>query len=184
MMLLVLAAVTGCASIPGETGREQAENVDALVVRTLADLYAQEPDTRHEIGNCVGYVIMQGKITKVPFVGAGSGYGVAIDKVTGDKTYLEVTRFDIGGGYGLRNLRPVIVFHDEIKFKKFIKGVWTMSAGAEASAKNKDSGAAGGAGSGDLPSEKGYSVHIITDEGLSVTWTVGIFHVEAVKLKE
>ena len=59
-----------------------------------------------------------------------------------------------------------------------------MSAGAEASAKSEAKGAAGGAGSGDLPTDKGYSVHIITDEGLSVTWTVGLFHVEPVKLKE
>jgi hypothetical protein len=30
---------------------------------------------------------MSGKITKVPFVGAGSRYGVAIDNKTGEKTY-------------------------------------------------------------------------------------------------
>jgi len=154
------------------------------VERTLPDLYKQEPKTKEDIANSVGYVILSGNITKIPWFGAGSGYGVAINNKTGEKTYLEVTRFDVGGGYGARSLRPVIIFQDEKKFKTFIKGVWTMSAGAEASAKVKETGAAGGGGSSDLPVDKGYSVHLITDAGVSATITVGLIHVAPVKLKE
>ena len=182
-LISLAVGMSGCASIPGKTGEEQSEAIDALAERTLQDLYKQEPKSKEEIGNSVGYAIMNNKFMKIPIVGAGSGYGVAINNKTGEKTYLEITRFDVGGGYGARSVRPVIIFQDEKKFKVFIKGVWSAKAGAEAAAKLKETGTTGGAGSGDLPVDKGYSVHLITDAGVSVTWTVGVLRVKPVKLK-
>lgn len=180
---LLVVGMSGCASIPGNTGQEQAQAIDALVKRTLADLYKQKPKTKESVANSAGYAIMTGKITKIPFVGAGSGYGAAINNKTGEKTCLEITKLDIGGGWGVRNVRPVIIFQSEKKFKEFIKGMWNVKAGAEAAAKVKEAGTAGGAGSGDLAGKKGYSVYLITDAGVSVTWTVGVIHVKPVKLK-
>lgn len=171
----------GCASVPGKTGEEQAESVDELVKRTLADLYKQEPKTKEEIAQSVGYVIMNNKITKIPLVGAGSGYGVGITAKTGEKTYLKMARFDIGGGWGVRGVRPVVIFQDEKKFKDFIDGEWMANAGAEAAAKVGDAGVAGG---GDLPGNKGYSIYMITDAGVSATVTAGVIHVKPIRLKE
>ncbi len=88
-LLTLVAGMSGCAGIPGATGGEQAETIDALVERTLADLYKQEPKAREAVANSVGYVVMNNKITKIPVVGAGSGYGVAI-KIIGD---LEIKGF-------------------------------------------------------------------------------------------
>jgi len=176
--------MSGCASIPGKTGEEQAETIEALVERTLADLYNQEPKAKNAIADSVGYVVMNNKITKIPVVGAGSGYGVAINTKTGEKTYLKMARFDVGGGWGARAVRPVLIFLDEKKFNDFIDGLWEAQAGAEAAAKVGETGAAGGAGSGDLPGNKGYSVHMITDAGVSATATAGIIRVKPVKLKE
>jgi len=183
-LFFFLVAMSGCASIPGKTGEEQAETIDALVERTLADLYKQEPKAKEAIANSAGYVVMNNKITKIPIVGAGRGYGVAITTRTGEKTYIKMARFDVGGGWGARAVRPVLIFLDEKKFKDFIDGVWEAQAGAEAAAKVGETGAAGGAGSGDLPGNKGYSVHMITDAGVSATATAGIIRVKPVKLKE
>ena len=77
-----------------------------------------------------------------------------------------------------------MIFQDEKKFKGFIDGVWKVQAGAEAAAKVGESGAAGGAGSGDAPGAKGYSIHIITDAGVSATVTMGIIHVSPVTLEK
>jgi lipid-binding SYLF domain-containing protein len=183
-LLFLFAGLTGCAGVPGETREEQVQTIDELVERTLPDLYKQEPETREEIANSVGYIVMNNKITKVPIVGAGSGYGVAIDNRTGEKTYITMTRFDVGGGWGARSVRPVLIFQDEKKYKDFIDGEWEAQAGAEASAKVGESGAAGGAGSGNLPGDKGYSIHMITDAGVSATATAGVIHIRAVKLKQ
>jgi lipid-binding SYLF domain-containing protein len=160
------------------------QTIDELVERTLSDLYRQEAETRQEIADSVGYAIMINTIVKVPLVGVGSGYGVAINNKTGERTYLKMERFDLGGGLGARSERPVVIFQEEEKFKDFIDGTWSANAGAEAAAKVGEAGAAGGVGSGDLPGNKGYSLHLITDAGVSATATVGVIRVKPIKLKE
>lgn len=184
LLVFIIVGLSGCTSIPGETGAEQVETIDALVERTLADLYQQEPNTREAIANSVGYVVASTTITKVPIVGVGSGYGVAINTRTKEKTYLKMARFDVGGGWGARSLRPVVIFQDEKKFKDFIDGVWEAQAGAEAAAKVGETGAAGGAGTGDVANDKGYTIHFITDAGVSATATAAIIRVTPVKLKQ
>jgi hypothetical protein len=128
-------------------------------------------------------VVASTKITKIPFVGAGSGYGIAINTKSGEKTYLKMTRFDVGGGWGARALRPVVIFQDEKKFNSFINGIWEVQAGTEVAAKAGEKGAAGGAGTGAI-GEKGYTVHILTDAGVSATATAGVLRVYPVKLKK
>jgi hypothetical protein len=174
--------LSGCASAPGKTGAEQAEAVDALVDRTLADLYKQEPAAKEAIASSVGYVVMSNKITKIPIVGAGVGYGVAIDTKTGNKTYMKLARFDVGGGWGVRALRPVLIFTDAKVFQDVLKGVWHGQVGAEAAAKVGDSGAAGGGGSDNAGKDKGYTMKVITDAGVSATVTLAVIHLKPVDL--
>jgi hypothetical protein len=180
---LLIFGMSGCASIPGNTEAQQKKTIDDLVERTLPGLYKQDPKTKEEIAHSVGYAIMENDIVKVPVFGEGSGYGVAINNRTGEKTYITMTRFDIGGGDGGRIVRPVVIFQSEQKFKDFIEGEWSVGAGAEAAAKVGATGAAGGAGSGDA-SDKGYTIHMITDSGVAATATVDIIHVSPVKLKK
>jgi hypothetical protein len=179
-----LLLMTGCASIPGNTRTEQVETIDALVKRTLDDLYKQNPKTKEEISHSVGYVIMNNKITKVPVVGVGAGYGVAIHTKTGEQTYLRMGRFDVGGGWGARSLRPVLIFQNEKKFTDLISGEWSGNMGAEAAAKVGDAGAAGGGGAGDLGKDKGYSTYTITDAGVSATVTAGVIRIAPIKLRK
>jgi lipid-binding SYLF domain-containing protein len=181
-LVLLIVGMSGCASIPGNTAAQQAQTIDDLVDRTLPDLYKQDPKTKEEIANSVGYAIMENDIVKVPVFGEGSGYGVAINNKTGQRTYITMTRFDIGGGDGGRIVRPVVIFQSEQKFKDFTEGAWSVGAGAEAAAKVGTTGAAGGAGSSDA-SDKGYTIHMITDSGVAATATVDIIHVSPVKLK-
>ncbi len=183
-MIVAGFLVAGCATVPGKTRQEQVETIEGLVSRTLADLYKQHPAAKEEIAKSVGYAIMNNKITKVPVFGAGTGYGVAIDNKTHQPTYIRMTRFDMGGGWGARSVRPVLVFHDEKKFHHFVNGIIKGEMGAEAAAKVGETGAAGGAGSGNLPGNKGYSTYLITDAGVSATVTMGVIRVKPIKLKK
>lgn len=183
-LAFVIFIIAGCATVPGKTGQEKVKTIDELVSRTLTDLYKQEPNTKEGIARSVGYAIMNNKITKIPLVGAGGGYGVAINNKTGEKTYIKMTRLDLGGGWGARTVRPVVIFYDEKLFNKFIKGDWSANMGVEAAAKVGETGAAGGAGSGDIPTNKGYSAHLITDAGVSATVTMGVIRVKPIKLKK
>ncbi|UZE96358.1 lipid-binding SYLF domain-containing protein [Alkalimarinus alittae] len=183
MLALVAFVLSGCGSIPGDTKAEQVETIDSLVDRTLADLYKQDSATEEEVAHSVGYIIMHNKITKVPMVGAGAGYGVAIETKTQKRTYLHMARFDVGGGWGARSLRPVLIFQKKDVFDDFINGKWEAQAGAEMAAKVGETGAAGGGGSSDLP-DQGYTIHMITDAGVSASVTAGILRVKPIKLKE
>jgi lipid-binding SYLF domain-containing protein len=182
--LFLIAGLSGCANVPGESREDQVQTIDELVERTLSDLYKQEEDARQKIADSVGYAIMTNTIVKVPLVGVGRGYGVAIDNKTQERTYIKMERFDLGGGLGARSERPVVIFRDEERFKEFIEGTWSANAGAEAAAKVGEAGAAGGVGSGDLGGDKGYSVYLITDAGVSATLTVGVIRVKPIELKE
>jgi hypothetical protein len=174
----------GCASIPGETREEQASHIDALLERTLQDLYRQYPETEKEVTESVGYVILNNKLTKIPVFGAGAGHGAAVDTGSGQKTYLILRRLDFGAGWGARSVRPVLIFQDEKKFREFIDGDFEASMGAEASAKVGDTGAAGGAGGGNRSGSRGYSMYVLTDAGVSATFSAAIVRVKPVRLKK
>src|SRR5262245_63614370 len=106
-MLAALLLSAGCASVPGKTGEEQAIAIEDLEKRTLADVQAQDSTATEKLEHCAGYVILNNKLTKIPLIGVGAGYGVALDKATGTRTYLRMRRFDIGAGWGVRVVRPV-----------------------------------------------------------------------------
>lgn len=182
LLASLLVYTVGCATIPGDTGEEQAMEVDSLVTRTLADLEKQEPKTKDEITQSVGYVIMNNKLTKIPLVGVGAGYGVGIDTKSGKRTYLRMRRFDIGAGWGARAVRPVLIFQDEEKFRKYIDGEWDATIGAEATAKAGDKG--GGGGGGTSGGNAGYTSYLITDTGVSATASLAVMRVKRVKLKK
>ena len=105
-----LVGLAGCASIPGKTGQEQAVSIEELETKTLADVQKLHPNTTEELAAAAGYVIMNNKLTKIPLVGVGGGYGVGVDKRTGERTYLKMSRFDIGAGWG----ETVAAGHEEL----------------------------------------------------------------------
>jgi hypothetical protein len=78
----------------------------------------------------------------------------------------------------------VVIFQDEKKFEAFMDGRRSATGGGEASAIVGQAGAAGGAGSGDLPGDRGYSTHLITDAGVPAMVTVAVIRVKPAKLKE
>lgn len=177
-------ALAGCASIPGKTGPEQAVTIEELETKTLADVQKLHPNTTEELAAAVGYVIMNNKLTKIPIVGVGGGYGVGVDKRSGERTYLKMSRFDIGAGWGARSVRPVLIFHDSTKFAKYVDGEFDASIGAEASAKVGESGAAGGGAGEPANKDLGYTSYLITDTGVSATASLAIVRVKRVKLKK
>lgn len=180
---LLLSAI-GCASIPGKTGEEQAVTIEELEQRTLADVQKQEPQAANELAGCVGYVIMNNKLTKIPLVGVGSGYGVGVNKQSGERTYLRMRRFDIGAGLGARALRPVMIFHDAEKFREFINGDFDAKIGAEASAKVGEKGGAGGGAGDGVKEDPGYTSYVITDAGVSATASLAMIRVKQIELKK
>lgn len=184
-LLLSALLLAGCSAIPGKTQQEQVHNVDQLLERTLADVKRAHPEAAEQLTRAAGYVVMDNTLTKIPVVGVGSGYGVAVDSHSGARSYLRMRRFDFGAGWGVRHIRPVLIFFDAEKFQRFADGDFEMRLAAEASAKVEQVGMAGTVGGGVQQSEKaGYVAYLMTDAGVSATWALGFIRVKPVELRK
>lgn len=181
---VVAAVVTGCASIPGKTPTEQIASLEKLHKETLDELYREYPEAREQIKKSAGYVIMDNSVVKIPMFGAGSGYGIAINRIKKTQSYVKMLRLDIGWGGGARHVRPVLIMYDQKEFESFVKGKWIFNSGGEASAKAGDTGSAGRASSNELEREKTHDFYLLTEAGVSATFTAAVIHVRDVKIEE
>ena len=158
------ACLSGCASLSLE---ERAE-LDALAEANLEAMAVTHAELEGKLKECLGYVALDAYAVKIPIIGWGGGKGVVVDNADGGKTYIKVSRLDMGGGGGIREFDVVILLNDEKLLRQAKTGKRTFGAGAEASA-----GKAGVEGSsGQLKVNKPYELFIRSERGASVTWTL------------
>ena len=97
--ILVLSA---CTTIPVDQRAEIRNEVDQTAVETVARVVAEDATVQDAIDQSVGYMVGRMSATKVPIVGGGYGLAVLHDQEKGTRTYLDITRFDLGLGNDLR----------------------------------------------------------------------------------
>ena len=165
-LMVILSLTTGCAQLTlDEKNRARAE-IDLMAKTTIDALIKDNPSIKDALEKAKGYAVVNWKVTKIPIVGAGGGNGVIVDKRTGERVYIKVSRFDLGGGWGARSYKNLVITQDEDLLDSAKKGGFKFDAGAEASA-----GTAGaGGGAGDL--NKSMETHVLLDGGGSATATV------------
>jgi hypothetical protein len=159
----------GCATLaPDERDAKKAE-LDEMADTTIETLAAAKPHAREVLDQSVGYMVIDLKVTKIPVFGAGKGYAVVVDRRTGSRSYLQVSRFEIGGGLGAQAFKVIVVFSDAGLLEKAEGGAWHYDAGAEL---------AGGSSSGSEEaahsSSKGFHAYRIAEGGAAATVTVRI----------
>jgi len=89
----------------------------------------------------------------------GGGNGVAVNKKTGEHTYMKMGTVGVGLGLGAKKYQVVFLFQDEQTFRNFVDKGWQADAGASA--------VAGGSGAGVTTGfVNGMAVYQITDKGL------------------
>ncbi len=140
---------------------------DAMGDDAVARLIEQTPELESVFDEAVGYAVVDMRVTKVPLVGAGGGNGVVVDKRDGSRSYVQVRRLDLGGGYGARSFKMVLAFTDGDQLEKLASGKMNFDAGAEASAGGAS--ADGGASSG---ADAGFTSYVLAEGGASATVTV------------
>ena len=168
-MLFVLTACSSMTVSERETKRNQ---LDEMAATAIAGLVKQDEDLQKELDDSLGYAVANMKLTKVPIVGAGGGEGVFVNKKTNKRIYFTVSRFDIGGGWGARSFKILLVFETQEMLDRFDGGVWEFQAGVEASA-----GTAAAEGSSGALNE-GYTVHVLSDGGASATATARVIRIK------
>ncbi len=133
---LSLVAMAACSISPkGKTEAEKIAYLDKMERESLQRLFEERPRTKELVEGAAGYVVLREGVTKVPLIGWGSGYGVAVNNRTGRRTYLRNSRYEIGWGYGVRKYRVIFVFQDRNLFREMEKGKYKFEVGAEATAR-------------------------------------------------
>lgn len=160
---LLLAA---CASTSSEKYDPTRGELDAMGEKAIATFVAAKPQVQGLLDHSVGYTVVNMSVTKIPGIGTGAGYGVVVNKQTGNRTYLRVTQFEVGGGLGAEKFKVLIIFDDAKLLEKTAKGVWHYDAGAQAVAGSES------ADTSTSRSGAGYEAFKLTESGACVRVTV------------
>lgn len=168
MTVMLTVLLFGCATLSPDERETKRVELDAMADATLETLQATTAQSKDVIEQSLGYMVIDLKVTKIPVFGAGKGYAVVVDRRTDSRSYLEVSRFEIGGGLGAQAFKVVVVFSDAKLLEKAAGGAWRYEAGAELAA-----GSAGAEGSAQKD-QKGFKAYRIAESGAAATVTVRV----------
>ena len=135
-LLLAAVLVLGAGPVLAQRGAEEVQQrkqeIDSAAQATLDDLLKQ-PGVQDLYGRAAGYAVFT--VTKGGFiVSGGGGNGVAVNKSTGQRTYMRMGTAGVGLGIGGQRYSLVMLFETEDRLNKFVAGGWDSSATAEAAA--------------------------------------------------
>jgi lipid-binding SYLF domain-containing protein len=132
-MLMALSLGTAVAQEATSEAAQRRQEIDASAQATLDELLKTHPAAKDLYGRAVGYAVFTA--TKAGFiVSGGSGTGVAVDKSTGQRTYMRMGTGGIGLGIGAQRYSLVVLFETAEHLSKFVAGGWDSSVAAEAAA--------------------------------------------------
>lgn len=173
MLVVMLFVVAGCSTMTTTEKQQKRSELDTMAEKAIAGLVEQDASIKTKMEESLGYAVANMKLTKVPIVGAGGGEGVFVDSKTQQRIYFNVSRFDIGGGWGARSFKVLLLINDRAMLERMEnRSIWEFQAGAEASA-----GTASAEGSSsDL--NAGFTMHVLSDGGASATVTARVIRIK------
>ena len=172
LLISLLFVITACSSLSISERETKRNQLDEMAATAIASLVEQDTALQQKIDDSLGYTVANMKVTKVPVVGGGGGEGVFVNKKTNKRIYFTVSRFDIGGGWGARSYKILLLFETQEMLDRLQNGTWEYQAGVEASA-----GTAAAEGSSGALTE-GYTVHVLADGGASATATARVIRIK------
>lgn len=148
---------------------EKRTDIMKMHDEVLATLYKEEKSAKKAINGAYGYAVFSNVGVNLVFVSAGGGKGVAINRKTGQKTYMKMGSAGVGIGLGVKDFRAVMIFHTDDAFDSFVNKGWDFSGQADAAAKGGDKG---GEMSGAVDIGDGITVYQLTENGLALQATL------------
>ncbi len=107
--------------------------INEVAAETLESLFAENAKSKDLYDDAVGWAVFDN--TKVAFgLSGGGGKGVAVDKKSGQRVYMNMGTAGVGLGLGVNKFQVVFLFQDETTLKNFVDKGWQADAGATASA--------------------------------------------------
>ena len=165
MVTLYIVLSAACTTIPIDERAQIREEIEQSAADTIAQIVAEQPELQKAMDKSAGYLVGSMSATKVPIVGGGYGLALLYDRENGTRTYLNISRFDLGAGLGVGRYRALVIFKDSAALNRVRDGSWQRAFAAESSV---------GTRNGNVTTVVGedYAIHIITDAGAALSATV------------
>jgi len=132
--------------------------IDETADKTLKDVLEGNAKAKELYGDAYGWAAFDNLKIAFGFSGGG-GNGVAVNKKSGNRTYMKMGTVGVGFGLGGKKYQVLFLFQDEQTFANFVEKGWQADAQAGAQA-----GGSGVAAQTDFVN--GIAVYQISDKGL------------------
>ncbi|MDF7822936.1 hypothetical protein P4B35_02845 [Pontiellaceae bacterium B12227] len=159
-LIPICLALGACSSIPVDERAEVRDGIDADAAQTLKRMIESNSNFQQALRESKGCFITKISTTKLPVVGGGYGIGVLYERETRHRTYLNLTRADLGVGLGTGQFRAVILLEDEETLEDFRNGIWKTGISSES--------ILGSASKGKPLSGEGFSIYTVSDSGAGI----------------
>ncbi len=169
MISLLVCVVTGCSGPQGANLVEKQDFVRKMSETTLQELYLEKPEAKRKIKNAAGYGVFSNANINIIFASVGDGYGLVVDKETGQETFMKMGMGGIGLGIGVKDYRSILIFHTKLALLNFIEKGWEFGGHADAAAKSGDKGGAVG-GAGEIKGDT--EIYQFTKHGIALQATI------------
>ena len=137
---VLVVVATACTSPRGASVEDKRSFVRKMRDRTLEDFYAANPDFRARVESSAGYAIFTNVNIHLLAISAGDGYGVAVDRASGEETFMRVAAIGGGPGIAMRDFRTVFLFRNEEAARRFADAGWEFVLEGNAQAISSDRG--------------------------------------------
>jgi lipid-binding SYLF domain-containing protein len=111
----------------------KAAKIDEAADEALARLFAENPKAKDLYGSAHGWAAFDNLKLALGVTGGG-GNGVAVEKSSGERTYMKMGTGGVGLGIGGNKYQLVFLFEDATTFSSFVNKGWQADAGATAAA--------------------------------------------------
>ncbi len=156
---IALLSLTACASTsdPQKIADKRTE-INTMAAKTLKGLLADSSGAKRLYDDSYAYAVFSNVKISIILTGGG-GKGVAIEKASGKRTYMNMGTGGLNIGLGAHKYQVVFLFETKKVYDDFAEYGWTADASANAVAGVK------GANAGTTFSH-GMAIYPITDVGL------------------
>lgn len=165
LSVLLLFILPSCLSPQGQTAEQKRSAILSMHDETLGRLYAQRPTAKEVVDKSAGYAVFSNVNAQYLVIGGGGGYGVAVDRSSGYKTYMKMAQVGLGPGLGVQDIRVVFVFHSPRAYMSFVNKGWEFGAQADAAAKARDKGIAA---TGEISIDAETTMYTMSEAGLMI----------------
>ena len=158
LVLTGFTAVTAQDEPKVDKARNKRAAIDYMASETIDRLLSESPQAKQLFDQSAGYAVFD-SIKVAVLLSGGGGVGVAIDRTSGERTYMKMGTAGIGLGLGGQSYQIVFLFENERVLRQFVAKGWQADAAANA--------VAGTSGTNlDANFTHGVAVFQITNKGL------------------